>query len=149
MKLTVYENPELAETEISIHCPCLDAPLKRLIEQIRHYTFSLEVQKDEETWQMPLDRVLYLETVDRSTFVYACQETYTCRRTLSELEECLAHTPFVRISRSCLLNTEHLSCVRPYVNHRLLAVLDNGENLLISRNYISALKKKLKERSLL
>lgn len=143
MKITVNEDMQLSDTEIIINCPHLDPGLNRLVEMIRRYTFSLEVRKDTAIYQLPLDSILYLETVDRTTFVYGSQSTYTCRQSLGELEQKLSHTSFVRISRTCLLNILHLTCVRPYVNHRVLAVMDNGENLLISRSFIPILREKL------
>ena len=45
---------------------------------------------------------------------------------------------------NCLVNTSFLQSVRPLYNHRLEATLQNGEKLVITRNYIEPLKEKLK-----
>lgn len=54
-------------------------------------------------------------------------DAFEIRRTLSSLEEYLYHTSFVRISKNCLMNTAKLKYVQPYVNHRMKAELENGE----------------------
>lgn len=82
--------------------------------------------------------------MDGKTFLYLEKEVYTCRDTLTSLEERLSCTSFTRISKSCLVNTSFLKSVRPLYNHRLEAVLQNGEKLIITRNYIEPLKEKLK-----
>lgn len=42
------------------------------------------------------------------------------------------------------MNAAKLKYVQPYVNHRMKAELENGEQLVISRNYIETLKEKLR-----
>ncbi len=86
-----------------------------------------------------------METVDSKTFLYTKEHTYLCRQSLTTLEDRLKHMTFVRVSKSCILNISHLKCVAPFVNHRLKAELTNGEQLIISRNYIDALKAQLRK----
>lgn len=69
---------------------------------------------------------------------------YSAKETLTSLEQLLSGTAFIRISKSCIVNTDFLKCVRPLYNHRLEAELKNGERLIITRNYIELLKQKLK-----
>ena len=66
---------------------------------------------------------------------------YYCQETLASW----ACFPLPGISKSCLVNTSFLQSVRPLYNHRLEATLQNGEKLVITRNYIEPLKEKLKE----
>lgn len=60
------------------------------------------------------------------------------------LEDLLKSTTLLRISKTCILNTTYLKCFYPYPNHRILAELKNGEQLIVSRKYIPSLKKNLK-----
>ena len=62
---------------------------------------------------------------------------------LSELEERLADAHFVRIAKNCLVNLCRIAGLKPYVGGRLLARLDNNEEIVISRKYASAIKKLL------
>lgn len=98
-------------------------------------------------WQIfliPLDEILYFDTTDRKTFLYTNKQVYECRKALIEVENELSNTTVIRISKETLLNTTALVNVRPYPNHRLMAELSNGENLIISRKYISILQNRLR-----
>lgn len=85
-----------------------------------------------------------MDSADGRTYLYLGKEVYYCRETLASLEARLSRTSFTRISKSCLVNTSFLQSVRPLYNHRLEATLQNGEKLVITRNYIEPLKEKLK-----
>lgn len=76
--------------------------------------------------------------------MYDKANSYLCKKSLLALEESLDNTPFARVSKNCLLNTLYLRCVETYPNYRLKAELDNGEQIIISRNYIDNLYKEVK-----
>lgn len=143
MKLTIQQDISIGENEIIIRCAHMDAGLQRLIDCIRQFSFSLEGVKEGRIYQVPLEKILYIETVDRNTFMYDEETAYESRMTLTALEEMLKNTAFVRINKSCILNIGFLKCVEPYPNHRLKAILKNGENLIIARNYIGVVREKL------
>lgn len=145
MKLSIHQDERIQETEIIINCAYMDKRLQKLTDYIRQYSFSLEGESEGKLYQIPLEQIFYIETVDSRTFLYDCKHTYSSRQTLSSLEEKLKNTTFTRISKSCLLNVSHLKCVAPHVNHRLRAELKNGEQLIISRNYVESLKDKLRK----
>lgn len=144
MKLTIHQDLNIPETEIIIKCAYMDARLKRLADLIRQHSFSLTGYQDEKEFQLPLEQICYIDSVDGKTFLYLEKEVYYCRETLTSLETKLSHTSFIRISKSCIVNTAFLQSVRPLFNHRLEASLKNGETLIITRNYIESLKNKLK-----
>ena len=60
------------------------------------------------------------------------------------IEQDLIRSNVVRISKTALLNISCLVCVKPYPNHRLLAELNNEENLIVSRKYIPILRDKIR-----
>lgn len=95
-------------------------------------------------YQIPLNEVLYFETVDKKTFMYTQQKIFECKKTLSAIEQDLIRSNVVRISKTVLLNISCLVCVKPYPNHRLLAELNNEENLIVSRKYIPILRDKIR-----
>lgn len=143
MKLTLREGLDLSETEIEIRCHITDPRLRRLIDYIRQYSFTLEGRIGETAYYLPAEEIIYIDSADGRTFLYSGKNVYENRETLAFLEEKLADTTFVRISKNCIVNTVWLKSVSPLWNHRLEALLKNGEKLIVSRNYISALKDKL------
>jgi DNA-binding LytR/AlgR family response regulator len=122
----------------------VDKRLQQLIDHIRQYTFTLQGTVNDELYQVPLESLLYIDSTDGKTFLYCSKKVYGSKESLTSIEQQLLHTPFVRISKNCIMNTTHLRSVKTLVNHRLEATLMNGEKLIISRNYIESLKEKLK-----
>ena len=51
---------------------------------------------------------------------------------------------FLRVSKSMLLNLMKIRSIQPALNGRLVAVLQSGEEAIISRSYVKALKSALK-----
>ncbi len=148
MKLTIHQELGIPETEIIINCAHMDARIQHLISLIRQHSFSLTGYQEEKEFQLPLEKIYFIDSVDGNTFLYLEKEIYSCKDTLAVLEEKLVHTSFIRISKNCIINTNFLKSVRPMYNHRLEAFLESGEVLIVSRNYIEALKSKLKGENL-
>lgn len=143
MKLTINQSKNQTEPEIIINCSYVNKTLQKIIDYITQFTFTLEGESNNKVYQLPIDKIFYIESVDGKTYLYDQNSTYLCRQSLQTLEEELEHTPFARISKTCLLNTSYLRCVETYPNHRLKAELSNDEQLIISRNYIENLRKKI------
>ena len=143
MKLIIDQSPTHEEVEITIKCGLIDGPLEKLIGQIRMYSFSVAGKKDGRTYQLPLDSIFYFESVENKTFAYQQREVYEAGQTLAELEQYLASTHFVRVSKACILNVSVLESVQALLNGRMEARLLNGEKLVINRHYVAGLKKKL------
>lgn len=83
--------------------------------------------------------VRYAEYVRRGVFLYAAEEVYATPLSLSDLEReglfrC-AESMAVRIGAICSLKSR--------ANCRILATLQNGEQVLISRRCAAALKRAL------
>ena len=144
MKLTINQNSTQAETEIVINCAYVNKTLQKIIDFITQFTFTLEGELNGKFYQLPIDKIYYIESVDGKTYLYDKTSSYFCKQTLQALDENLRNTPFARVSKTCMLNTAFLRCVEPYPNHRLLAELTNNEHIIISRNYINNLKEKIK-----
>lgn len=144
MKVTINQNSNQGEPEIIINCSYVDKTLKKIIDYITQFTFTIEGENNGKLFQLPMDKIFYIESVDGRTYLYDKTDSYLCKKSLQTLEEDLGNTPFVRVSKTCLLNTFYLRCVETYPNHRLKAELGNGEQIIISRNYIDNLYKKIK-----
>lgn len=144
MKLTLIQDWAVPETEITIRCTGVDARLQRLIDHIRQYGFSITGYQESKEYQLPLETIFYMDSADGRTFLYQKEGVYECRDTLTVLENKLKKTTFVRISKNCILNTTYLDHVEPLFNHRLKAVLSNGETLVVTRSYVELLRNSLK-----
>nr|WP_317399652.1 LytTR family DNA-binding domain-containing protein [uncultured Gemmiger sp.] len=144
MKLMLIQDLAVSETEITIRYTGMDARLQRLIDHIRQFGFSITGYQENKEYQLPLETIFYIDSVDGHTFLYQKEGVYECRETLAVLENKLKKTVFVRISKNCILNTTYLDHVEPLFNHRLKAVLNNGETLVVTRSYMELLRDSLK-----
>lgn len=144
MKLQLYKNENISETEIDIRYNTVDKPLERVILYIEQQEHFIEGVIDNNLYHISLNDILYFEIIDRKTFIYTQDNVYECKKNLLTLEQELIGTTVIRIGKNVLLNLSFLKCVQPYPNHRLLAILENKEKLIVSRKYISVLQEKIR-----
>ena len=142
MKLLIEQSDQYTDAEIVIKCGMLDDRLESIIQHIRLHMFSVAGVKDGETKIFPLGDIYYFDSTDERTFLYLENDVYECSLKLYELEEQLEKANFVRISKSCIVNIMKLDSVRPLLNSRYEAKLENGEKLIISRHYQPGFKRK-------
>lgn len=88
--------------------------LNRIIQYIRQQEYLIQGIFENKLYQIPLNEVLYIETVDKKTFIYTKQKVFECKKILSVIEQDLIRTNVVRISKTVLLNISYLVCVKPY-----------------------------------
>ena len=87
--------------------------------------------------------VFYFEYVDTKVFVYCRSQVYEIKKKLYELEEMLPAQDFIRINKATILNLNKISSLSPTLGGRFEASLKNGEKIIISRQYVNALKEAL------
>lgn len=145
MKLLVEQSLDCKETEIKITCGLIDERLKRLIEQIRLFSFSVTAEKNGISLPIALEDIYYFDTADNKTFLYLKKDVYRCDKKLYELEAHLADTPFIRISKNCILNTAIVTSMRAQFSGRLEATLKNNEKVIISKHYIKGFRDKFQQ----
>lgn len=145
MKLVLEQGLDLPEAEVVVRCRTVDRRLDKLMAYIRQYSISLEAKAEGAAYRVPLEAILYIDSVEGRSFLYTSQQVYETKESLAALEQRLKHTSILRISKNCLLNLSHLTCVAPLWNHRMEATLTNGEKLIIGRAYLEPLKQKLSE----
>ena len=117
--------------------------VSRLAELLRLSVARLTGEKDGQTCILDEDKVLYIDTVDRGTFLYTADGVYESRLRLYELEEQLAPRDFVRVSKSAIVNFDQVRSLRPDLGGRLRLTLSNGEVVVANRQYVPAIRKKL------
>ena len=142
MKITV-ETPIDGEDEIIIRCRELDQELLEMISAIGQWRRRITGYKDKAIVQIVPADIYYFESVDNKVFAYCEKDVYEIKEKLYELEDIYKNTDFQRISKSVIVNISYIELVLPMLGARLEAKLKNGESVIISRQYVSELKKKL------
>jgi len=143
LKVTIIEDPNIKETEISIVCTKMSSEINDIISRISAVGLTIAGKKEEETFLIPIEDIFYFESVDGKIFFYTENEIYEAVVKLYKIEEGLRNLQFSRISKTVIVNLDKLLSVKKAENSRLVATLVNRERLIVSRQYVSEIKKKL------
>lgn len=144
MKITIETPKPGEEDEIIVRCTSLDEKLMNLI-------YALKMDRDHQLTGYQEDKIVklaprdifYFESVDNRVFAYLGNGEYEVHKKLYEIEEEYASSDFLRISKSTIVNVAKIAYIRPSFNGRFEARLKNDEKIMISRQYVIELKKKL------
>lgn len=134
------DKPELLE----IHCHSVSDEVREIVAFVKSRQGQLTATADERQYEIAITDIFYIESVDNKTFICTKGKVYESRQRLYELEEVLKNNRFLRVSKSTVLNLMKVSAIKPALNSRFTAVLFSGEQIVISRKYVPALKKALK-----
>ena len=143
MKITILDCADGEEEEVIVRCRQLDESLLKLLYTLKAGKDKITVSKDEKIYQLPLSQVYYFEAVDGRVFAYVEKNVYDTKFRLYELEERLRQTDFFRASKSTIINLSKVRNIGPDFNGRFEVYMKNGEQLIVSRQYVPELKKKL------
>lgn len=145
MKISINIDPKLGDTEIVVNCPGITAETESIIAALRMANNQLTVTKDEETHILDISTIAYIETVDRKTFVYTENDCYESKMKLYEMDAGLCDSigGFLRISKSCIVRLKYIRSLKADLDRRIRITLENGEQLIASRQYADELKKRL------
>ncbi|MEG0452506.1 MAG: LytTR family DNA-binding domain-containing protein [Coprobacillus sp.] len=141
MKINILEDQNINETEIIIKCKQKSEDIDKIIKLLEVDNHLLICKKDKDIFQVSIDDIMFIESVDEKTFVYLQDIVYENQSKIYELEEKLNNNNFIRISKSCLLNLDFLRSVRAIINGKYEATLLNGEKLVINRSYMNNFRK--------
>lgn len=134
------EQPE----QMEIRCHEVSEEVREIVAFVKSRQGQLSGIQEGKQYEIPVTDICYIEAVDEKVFLYTIKQVYETRQRLYELEEVLKEKYFLRVSKSLLLNLMKVKSIKPALNGRLTAVLKNGEEIIISRKYVPALKNALK-----
>ena len=143
MKLTIDKNELYLDPEIIVKCKEIDDLLQDIISYIGIADKKMIGEVDGELFFIPLNNILYFESVDKAVYIYTDKQVYKSSAKLYILEEQLADTYFARVSKTTILNLKKLNSIKAAKNAKLEGLLVNDEKILISRQYVVEIKKRL------
>lgn len=143
MKIIIDTNGEIKEEYISFHIYEVTDRISKVISYIENVDTYLVGKNDERLYKVKHEDILYIETVDKKSFLYTKEEVYALSEKLYQLEEKLQFADFIRISKSMILNIDKILSIYPTISGRFEARLENEEKVSISRSYTSKLKVKI------
>lgn len=136
MKLIKRQVEQLQDVEITISY----INWTKQLEDIANYIIGASKHitgygSNKEMIQIRVEDILYFEAVGEWVFAYTKEQVYEIKMRLYQIEESLKEDKMKRASKSILVNIRKIISVRPALNGRLFAEMENDEEILISRQY--------------
>ena len=142
VKITINTDAQYTETEIIVNCSRLGDDIEKLLAAIKMMDMKLTVYKEKRQYVIDTADVIYIDSTDKRTFLYTNADVYESPLRLYELEEKLVGCNFLRASKNCLFNINHVQSIEPDL-HRLILTTAKGIKLIVSRQYAADVKLKL------
>lgn len=143
MKISINVDAEKKDTEIVISCSQLTPEIEKILATLRILNQQLMVTKEDETYILDVAEIIYIEAVERKTFVYTKEAYYESKLKLYEMEERLMACGFFRVSKSCLVHLRYIKSLKSDVDRKLRLTLESGEQIMVSRQYADEIKRRL------
>ena len=143
MKITIDIDEAVKETEIKINCNQLTADIENIIATLRILNQQMLVTRDGENYLLDVNKVSYVEALERKTFVYTEDDVYASKLKLYEMEERLCQSGFFRVSKSCLVHLKFIKSLKNDIERKIRLTMKNGEQIMVSRQYAEEMKKRL------
>ena len=144
MKIHYLREPSLKEDYVEVHY----REENDAVEVIRNFFFSFESimgKRDGCTQKLHPGSIYYLEVVDKKLYVYQEKEVWQIDGSLRYFLDCYEESGFVQIGKSMAVNLYRVSRVKADLNMRLRLLMDNGEVLVLNRNYKKAFMEALQQ----
>ena len=144
MKILIENIDRTEEEEIIIRCYEVNDEILELMKKLKTKSSSILIGYYEDSiYQLSQSNVYYFESVDNKVFIYCRDKLYESKQKLYELEQTCDQRKFFRASKSTIINISKISHIKPSLSGRFEAVMENGEKVLVSRQYVPVLKAKL------
>ncbi|WP_253735844.1 LytTR family DNA-binding domain-containing protein [Paenibacillus sp. FJAT-26967] len=140
IKISIEVINHTEEEEIRIRCHQIDEEMYELVNRIKTETLIILGYQEDQISRIKLSNIYYFEAVDGKVFAYGKNTVHEVKQKLYELEELCKEKHCFRASKSTILNIAKISSVHPSISGRFHALLDNGEKVVISRQYVPILK---------
>ena len=143
MKVEIDIDEKYQDTVVKITSPKLTPEVEKMVSLLRMMDSQIPVKKADETYILDTEKILYIEAVERNTFVYTEEEVYESGLKLYEFEARLSERDFIRISKQGLLNLKKVKSLKADINRRIRVTLVNDEQIVVSRMYSDELRSRL------
>ncbi len=143
MKIAINERPGTRGIEVTIVCGKVDQQVLDIVARLRMLDRKVTGSAHGSTHVINAEDILYVESVDKHTFFYTADAVFETPLRLYEMAERLEGCDFLRVAKGCVVNFRRIASLRPDLNGRLMATMENGEKVVISRQYAPDVRRKL------
>lgn len=116
----------------------IEERLRRLLKEVKtepKYLKRIPVKSSRGTTLLLTDEIDWINSAGHYLEIHAGRETHLIRERLSQIEQKLDPEIFIRIHRSIIVNLDRIKSLHPLFNGDHLVILQNGQELNLSRTY--------------
>ena len=145
VKVSIDIDSQHEETTIIIRCKEMDDSIKSIVDFINGQgtRFLVGQKGDMRHILKPVD-IHYFHTANDTVSAVTATGEFRLKEKLYELEEMLAPSQFIRLSKSVIANLDEMSRFEASFNGTLCVYFKSGAKEYVSRNYVNAIKESLK-----
>ena len=129
------EHAELSVVEVT-------DTIQSAIDTLENNCRVIAARYNSQTVMCQIDKIYYIESIDKRTYIYTKDNTLEVSYRLYELESELTRN-FFRAAKAMIINIRKIKSVKSEINGRMTAELLNGEQVIIARSYVKELKERL------
>ena len=145
VKVSIDIDSQHEETTIIIRCKEMDDSIKSIVDFINGQgTRFLVGQKGDMRHILKPTDIYYFHTANDTVSAVTATGEFRLKEKLYELEEMLAPSQFIRLSKSVIANLDEMSRFEASFNGTLCVYFKSGAKEYVSRNYVNAIKESLK-----
>lgn len=144
MEIKIFKVKKEQPEQLEIRCHEVTEQITEIVDFVKSRQGQLSGVCEGKQYEVAIADIYYIETVDNKVFFYSTTKVYETKQKIYELENALKEKFFLRVSKSMLLNLMKVKSIKPSVNGRFMAILQSGEQIVISRKYVPELKEALK-----
>ena len=143
MKIVIDEHKQYGDVEIIIKCKKYDEDILSLLARIKAEDEKILGTLDKKDYIINEQDILYFDSVDKKCFIYTNDKVYETTLRLYEIENMLRFKGFFRATKSSIVNIAKIKSIQSAFNSVLTLEMENGEKLIVSRQYAPILKERL------
>ncbi len=106
-------------------------------------TSQIFIKDGEKCWLVKIGDILLIEIVGNYSRVYFQDQKPMLYKSLNQVEEKLPDENFFRVNRQQIINMNHIKNVVPWFNGKLKLMMNNGEEVEVSRRQSYIFKDKM------
>ena len=144
MEIKIFKISKEQPEQLEIRCHEITNQVREIVTFVKSRQGQLCGVIEGKQYEIPIMDIYYIEAVDSKVFFYSLKKVYETKQKIYELENALKEKYFLRVSKSLLLNLMKVKSIKPSINGRFTAILQSGEEIVISRKYVPELKAALK-----
>lgn len=149
MKIEFQKNLQLADDEISIVVQAAEKTLEvtHLIDYLakfgQNHADILPIKSDDRILMVRAATIIKVEVGRNSLMVYSTQDNFSVNERLYKFKERFDQDNFIQISKSTMINIDHLLSLEDSFSGTMTAILTGQIKANVSRKYLADLAKRL------